>query len=59
MDRVDYTPPDAELDRPPPGSGEVPLMHSDDQQFYEESLRASVRTLGRLVQKRRKTGKQN
>lgn len=30
-------------------------MPSPDQQFYDESLRASVRSLGNLIQKRRKT----
>jgi hypothetical protein len=29
-------------------------MPSQDQQFYDESLRASVRSLGNLIQKRRK-----
>jgi hypothetical protein len=34
--------------------GELPPAPSADQPFYDESLRASMRSLGRLLQKRRK-----
>jgi hypothetical protein len=40
--------------RPAAHVGDVPPMHSEDQPFYDESLRASMRSLGRLLQKRRK-----
>jgi hypothetical protein len=55
MKRLDQTPPAAEVVRPAPDAGEAPPMPSPDQQFYDESLRASVRSLGSLIQKRRKT----
>lgn len=40
--------------RPAAHAGELPAP-SPDQPFYDESLRASMRSLGRLLQKRRKT----
>lgn len=40
---------------PPVPAGEL-LPASDDQPFFDESLRASMRSLGRLLHKRRKTG---
>jgi hypothetical protein len=36
--------------------GELPPAPSADQPFYDESLRASMRSLGRLIQGRRKAG---
>lgn len=39
--------------RPAAHTGE-PLPASEDQPFFDESLRASMRSLGRLIQKRRK-----
>lgn len=42
--------------RPTAHAGELPAMPSEDQPFFDESLRASMRSLGRLIQKRRKTG---
>ncbi len=55
MKRRDPTPPAAEVVRPVSDVGEAPPMPSQDQPFYDESLRASVRSLGRLIQGRRKT----
>lgn len=55
MKRLAQTPPAAEVIRPAPDAGDAPSMPSQDQQFYDESLRASVRSLGNLIQKRRKT----
>lgn len=40
--------------RPVAHAGELPLTPSEDQPFFDESLRASMRSLGRLIQKRRK-----
>jgi hypothetical protein len=37
-----------------PPAGELPPMPSEDQPYFDESLRASVLSLGRLIQKRRK-----
>ncbi|HST61009.1 MAG TPA: hypothetical protein VLK84_20060 [Longimicrobium sp.] len=34
-------------------AGKLPPMPSEDQPFFDESLRASMRSLGRLLQKRR------
>lgn len=40
---------------PPATHGaEVPLPPSEDQRFFDESLRASLRSLGRHIQNRRK-----
>lgn len=36
-------------------AGELLPVPSEDQPFFDESLRASMRSLGRLIQKRRKT----
>jgi hypothetical protein len=55
MKRLDQTPPSAEVVPVSPDPGEAPPMLSEDQPFYDESLRASVRSLGKLIQKRRKT----
>jgi hypothetical protein len=55
MKRLDQTPSAAEVVPPAPDVGEAPPMPSQDQKFYDESLRASVRSLGNLIQKRRKT----
>lgn len=43
----------ARVARPAAHAGE-PLTPSTDQPFFDESLRASMRSLGRLLQKRRK-----
>jgi hypothetical protein len=40
--------------RPAAHAGELPPMPSEDQPFFDESLRASMRSLGRLVRQRRK-----
>ncbi|HEY0015858.1 MAG TPA: hypothetical protein VGC13_06045 [Longimicrobium sp.] len=55
MKRPNEAPPAAEAVRPVPSEGEPPPMPSDDQPFYDESLRASARSLGRLIRGRRKT----
>ncbi len=46
--------PFAEAVRPAAHAGKLPPMPSEDQPFFDESLRASMRSLGRLLQKRRK-----
>jgi len=35
-------------------AGDLLPVPSEDQPFYDESLRASMRSLGRLIQKRQK-----
>lgn len=46
--------PFAQAVRPSARAGQLPPMPSEDPPFFDESLRASVRGLGRLLQKRRK-----
>jgi hypothetical protein len=55
MKRPNEAPPAPEVVRPAPGEGEPPHMPSADQPFFDESLRASARSLGRLIRGRRKT----
>ncbi|HEX6042592.1 hypothetical protein [Longimicrobium sp.] len=40
--------------QPAPHAAPAPLPPSEDQRFFDESLRASMRSLGRLIQNRRK-----
>ena len=40
--------------RPPAHRGDLLPIPSEDQPFYDESLRASMRSLGRLLERRRK-----
>lgn len=40
--------------RPAAHVAPAPLPPSEDQPFYDESLRASMRSLGRLIRNRRK-----
>lgn len=47
------TPP-LEVVRPPVEAGELPPMPSEDQPDFDESLRASLRSLGKLIRARRK-----
>jgi hypothetical protein len=35
-------------------AGELPPAPSEDQPYFDESLRASMRSLGRLIRQRRK-----
>lgn len=46
--------PSSEAARLAAKAGKLPPMPSEDQPFFDESLRASMRSLGRLLQKRRK-----
>jgi hypothetical protein len=55
MKRPNEAPPAPEVVPPAASEGEPPPMPSDDQPFYDESLRASARSLGRLIRERRKT----
>lgn len=55
MKRLDEAPAAAEVVRPEPAPDELSPAPSDDQQFFDESLRASVRSLGRLIRGRRKS----
>lgn len=47
-------PPSAQVSRPAAHAGELASMPSEDQPFFDESLRASMRSLGRLIRNRRK-----
>ena len=38
------------------GADEPPPMPSEDQPYFDESLRASLRSLGKLIRARRKPG---
>jgi hypothetical protein len=40
--------------RPAAHAGELPPAPSEDQPYFDESLRASMRSLGRLIRNRRK-----
>jgi hypothetical protein len=44
----------ADIATPAADESRLPAMPSDDQAFFNESLRASAKSIGRLVQKRRK-----
>jgi hypothetical protein len=55
MKQIRETPAAADIDAPPPDPAGAPPIPSPDQRFYDESLRASVRSLGRVIQGRRKT----
>ena len=55
MKRLDEAPATADVARPVRDTGEIYPAPSDDQQFFDESLRASVRSLGRLIRGRRKS----
>lgn len=48
--------PPAEVTHPASGAGtgELPPMPSEDQPYFDESLRASLRSLGKLIRARRK-----
>ncbi|HYW11039.1 MAG TPA: hypothetical protein VE871_03755 [Longimicrobium sp.] len=46
--------PFAEAVRPAAHAGKLPPMPSEDQPFFDESLRASIRSIGRLIRSRRK-----
>jgi hypothetical protein len=55
MKRLGQTPPSAEVVRASTHPGEAPPMPSEDQPFFDESLRASVRSVGRSIKNKRKT----
>jgi hypothetical protein len=54
MKPIREVPPSAPAVQPAAYAGELPPMPSEDQPFFDESLRASMRSLGRLVRNRRK-----
>ena len=54
MKPPEVVPSSAEVVRPVRDESGLPPMPSEDQPFFDQSLRASVRSLGRLIQKRRK-----
>ena len=43
-------------DRADSAATKLPLLRSEDQKFFNESLRAGVKGMGELVRKRRKRG---
>jgi hypothetical protein len=57
MKPLSETPP-AEVVHPisRPAAAELPPMPSEDQPYFDESLREAVRGLGRLIRARRKPG---
>jgi hypothetical protein len=55
MKRLNEAPPAEEVRPAVSEAGERIDAPSEDQQFFDESLRASTRSLGRLIKERRKS----
>lgn len=55
MRYLDEAPRDASVTRPPkaPAPESVPMLPSEDQEAFNVSLEAGIRSLGALVRKRR------